>query len=82
MTIRAIEAAKIPKGADLASVAPILCAVNYRRRIKTTSISQGVTIYRAIKESNVHPGEILALTGAAGGLGSFGIQYAKVRTSY
>uniref|UniRef100_A0A7E4VQ64 alcohol dehydrogenase n=1 Tax=Panagrellus redivivus TaxID=6233 RepID=A0A7E4VQ64_PANRE len=57
------EAAKIPDNVDLIKAAPILCA--------------GVTVYRALKESNVQPGQIVAITGAGGGLGSLAIQYAK-----
>uniref|UniRef100_A0AC35F3Z9 Alcohol dehydrogenase-like C-terminal domain-containing protein n=1 Tax=Panagrolaimus sp. PS1159 TaxID=55785 RepID=A0AC35F3Z9_9BILA len=37
----------------------------------------GVTVYRGLKESNVRPGEIVAINGAGGGLGSLAIQYAK-----
>ena len=36
-----------------------------------------MTVYTALKESNVKPGQVVVLTGAGGGLGSFGIQYAK-----
>ncbi|CAD5212524.1 unnamed protein product [Bursaphelenchus okinawaensis] len=61
--VKATEAAPIPDGVDLANVAPILCA--------------GVTVYKALKESNVKAGEIVAITGAGGGLGSLCIQYAK-----
>ncbi|CAD5216904.1 unnamed protein product [Bursaphelenchus xylophilus] len=61
--VKATEAALIPEGVDLANVAPILCA--------------GVTVYKALKESNVHAGETIAITGAGGGLGSLCIQYAK-----
>ena len=62
LTIRGVDAAKISKKTDLASAAPILCA--------------GVTVYKALKESNVAPGQIIVLTGAGGGLGSLAIQYA------
>uniref|UniRef100_A0AC34FLU6 Enoyl reductase (ER) domain-containing protein n=1 Tax=Panagrolaimus sp. ES5 TaxID=591445 RepID=A0AC34FLU6_9BILA len=61
--VTATEAPKIPAGVDLAKVAPILCA--------------GVTVYRGLKESIVRPGEIVAINGAGGGLGSLAIQYAK-----
>ncbi|KAK7208243.1 chaperonin 10-like protein [Myxozyma melibiosi] len=61
---KAIHAAPIPKGTDLAKVAPILCA--------------GITVYNAIKESGVKPGQWLAITGAGGGLGTLCIQYAKI----
>ncbi|CAD6192387.1 unnamed protein product [Caenorhabditis auriculariae] len=63
VVVRAVDAAKIPKDTDLAQAAPIMCA--------------GVTVYRALKESSVEQGQIVVLTGAGGGLGSLGIQYAK-----
>lgn len=63
LVIRGVDAAKISKNTDLAAAAPILCA--------------GVTVYKALKESNVRPGQIVLLTGAGGGLGSLAIQYAN-----
>lgn len=60
---KAIHAAPIPKNVELAKVAPILCA--------------GITVYKALKESNAKPGQWVAITGAGGGLGSLAIQYAK-----
>ncbi|KAK9450597.1 chaperonin 10-like protein [Limtongia smithiae] len=60
---KAIHAAPIPAGTDLAKIAPILCA--------------GITVYKAIKESGAKPGQWLAITGAGGGLGTLAIQYAK-----
>ncbi|GMM31303.1 alcohol dehydrogenase [Martiniozyma asiatica (nom. inval.)] len=62
-TADAIQAAKIPKGTDLAGVAPILCA--------------GVTVYKALKTADLRPGQWVAISGAAGGLGSLAVQYAK-----
>jgi propanol-preferring alcohol dehydrogenase len=62
-TADAVQAAKIPKGTDLAEVAPILCA--------------GVTVYKALKTADLKPGEWVAISGAAGGLGSLAVQYAK-----
>jgi len=53
----------IPDGLDLAEAAPILCA--------------GLTVYKALKESNAKPGQWVALPGAGGGLGSLAVQYAK-----
>lgn len=61
-TADAIQAAKIQQGTDLAEVAPILCA--------------GVTVYKALKEANLKAGEWVAISGAAGGLGSLAVQYA------
>lgn len=62
-TANAIHAARIPKGTDLAGVAPILCA--------------GITVYKALKVSNAKPGDWVCLTGAGGGLGTLAIQYAR-----
>jgi propanol-preferring alcohol dehydrogenase len=62
-TGQALQAAKISKDADLAQVAPILCA--------------GVTVYKALKQSNAKPGQWVAITGAGGGLGTLAIQYAR-----
>lgn len=61
-TAKAVHAAKIPKGTDLAKIAPILCA--------------GITVYKALKVADVAPGEWVAITGAGGGLGTLAIQYA------
>ncbi|KAH3662301.1 hypothetical protein OGAPHI_005551 [Ogataea philodendri] len=58
----AVQAAKIPKGTDLAEVAPILCA--------------GVTVYKALKTAELRPGQWVAISGAGGGLGALAIQYA------
>jgi alcohol dehydrogenase, propanol-preferring len=52
----------IPEGLDSAAVTPILCA--------------GLTIYGGLKKSGAKPGQWVALTGAGGGLGHLGIQYA------
>ncbi|KAG7663652.1 uncharacterized protein J8A68_002901 [[Candida] subhashii] len=62
-TADAIQAARIPQGVDLASVAPILCA--------------GVTAYKALKTAERKAGEWVCVSGAGGGLGSLAIQYAK-----
>ncbi len=62
-TADAVQAAKIPKGTDLANIAPILCA--------------GVTVYKALKTADLKPGQWVAISGAAGGLGSLATQYAK-----
>ena len=53
---------RLPPGADFAQIAPILCA--------------GVTTYKGIRETEVRPGEWIAISGA-GGLGHIAIQYAK-----
>ncbi|CCG20864.1 hypothetical protein CORT_0A04760 [Candida orthopsilosis Co 90-125] len=59
----AIQAAKLPSDIDLKSVGPILCA--------------GITVYKGLKSSEAKPGQWIAISGAAGGLGSLAIQYAK-----
>ena len=62
-TADAVQAARIPAGTDLANVAPILCA--------------GVTVYKALKTAELEAGQWVAISGAAGGLGSLAVQYAK-----
>ncbi|KAJ5578686.1 uncharacterized protein N7459_007650 [Penicillium hispanicum] len=56
-------AVRIPREAPLDTVAPILCA--------------GVTVYRALQETGAQPGQIVAIAGASGGLGTLACQYAK-----
>lgn len=63
VTIRDVDAIKISSDMHLAKAAPVLCG--------------GVTAYKALKEANVKAGQIVVITGAGGGLGSFGIQYAN-----
>lgn len=60
---KATQAAHLHPDIPLDKVAPILCA--------------GVTSYTALKESGTRPGQTVAIAGAAGGLGSFAVQYAK-----
>ncbi|CUM63834.1 uncharacterized protein PRCAT00001419001 [Priceomyces carsonii] len=59
---KAIYAARFPKGTDLSLASPILCA--------------GTTVYKALKVADIKAGEWVAITGAAGGLGTLAIQYA------
>lgn len=54
---------KLPEEPTDELVAPILCG--------------GVTIYKAIKICGAIPGQWLAISGAGGGVGALGIQYAK-----
>ncbi|KAI9886329.1 MAG: alcohol dehydrogenase [Watsoniomyces obsoletus] len=61
--VQAAQVARIHKDIPLDSVAPVLCA--------------GLTAYRALKECGARPGQTVAVVGAAGGLGSLAIQYAK-----
>ncbi|EFP04270.1 hypothetical protein CRE_26702 [Caenorhabditis remanei] len=63
VTIRDVDTIRIPDGMSLAAAAPVLCG--------------GVTAYKALQETNVKAGQIVVITGAGGGLGSFAIQYAK-----
>ena len=61
---KAAHVARIPKGIDLAAVAPVLCA--------------GITVYKGLKESGTRAGQTVAIVGAGGGLGNMALQYAKV----
>jgi len=54
--------AHFPKGINFTEMAPIICA--------------GVTVYKGLKETEVKPGEWVAISGI-GGLGHLAIQYAK-----
>ena len=54
--------AHFPKGINFAAMAPIICA--------------GVTVYKGLKETEVKPGEWVAISGV-GGLGHLAVQYAK-----
>lgn len=62
-TADSVQAARIPDGADLAKIAPILCA--------------GITVYKALKTTDLRPGQWVAISGAGGGLGTLAVQYAK-----
>lgn len=52
----------LPSGINFTQMAPILCA--------------GVTVYKGLKETEVRPGEWVAISGI-GGLGHVAVQYAK-----
>lgn len=54
---------RIPEGVPDQLVAPILCG--------------GVTAYKAIKVSEAHSGQWIVISGAGGGVGALGVQYAK-----
>lgn len=60
--VKADYAVKVPEGLDPAQASSISCA--------------GVTCYKAIKVSDVKPGQWIAIYGI-GGLGNLAIQYAK-----
>ncbi|CAO2648771.1 Nn.00g097200.m01.CDS01 [Neocucurbitaria sp. VM-36] len=53
----------IPEGLDLAGAAPLMCG--------------GVTVYAALKRAALRNGDWVVVTGAGGGIGHLGIQYAK-----
>lgn len=53
---------RLPPNPDFAALAPILCA--------------GVTSYKGLKETEVRPGQWVAISGI-GGLGHLAVQYAK-----
>jgi propanol-preferring alcohol dehydrogenase len=53
--------ARFPKGINFTEMAPIICA--------------GVTVYKGLKETEVKPGEWVAISGV-GGLGHLAVQYA------
>ncbi|KAF1977986.1 alcohol dehydrogenase 2 [Bimuria novae-zelandiae CBS 107.79] len=53
----------IPENLDSAAAAPLLCA--------------GVTVYSALRKSNVQSGDFVVLLGAGGGLGHLGVQFAS-----
>ncbi len=52
----------LPNGLEFGPAAPVLCA--------------GVTVYKGLKETEVRPGEWVAISGI-GGLGHMAVQYAK-----
>lgn len=54
--------ARLPDSLDFGPAAPVLCA--------------GVTVYKGLKETEVRPGEWVAISGV-GGLGHMAVQYAK-----
>jgi alcohol dehydrogenase, propanol-preferring len=62
MTAPADFVARLPKGANLYELAPILCA--------------GVTTYRGLKRTGARPGQWMAIIGI-GGLGHIAVQYAR-----
>ncbi|KAI0203156.1 GroES-like protein [Astrocystis sublimbata] len=54
---------KIPDSISFLSAAPLACA--------------GRTVYRAIRQTELSPGQWLAIVGSGGGLGHLGIQFAR-----
>ena len=62
ITAPAAYVGRLPDGADLMGLAPVLCA--------------GVTVYRGLKRSMARPGQWVAVFGI-GGLGHLAVQYAR-----
>ncbi|KAF3394655.1 alcohol dehydrogenase [Penicillium rolfsii] len=54
---------RLPEGLPDEKIAPIMCA--------------GVTAYKALKICGVVPGQWIVISGAGGGVGAMGIQYAR-----
>ncbi|KAK3683117.1 hypothetical protein LTR37_020555 [Vermiconidia calcicola] len=61
-TVRSEAAVRIPKDADPAKIAPLLCA--------------GVTVFNGMRNMNITAGDTVAVQGL-GGLGHLAIQYAR-----
>lgn len=61
-TLNSEAAVRIPKDADPAEYAPLLCA--------------GVTVFNGIRKMNIVAGDVVAVQGL-GGLGHLAIQYAR-----
>jgi D-arabinose 1-dehydrogenase-like Zn-dependent alcohol dehydrogenase len=55
--------AKLPDAVSFETAAPLACA--------------GITIWRAVLQAKLKPGQWLAMVGSGGGLGHLGIQFAK-----
>ncbi|KAM0277383.1 hypothetical protein ACHAQH_005823 [Verticillium albo-atrum] len=53
----------IPSGLDLASAAPLMCG--------------GISVYTALRTAGLRVGDWVVISGAGGGLGHLGVQYAK-----
>src|SRR6266436_9028598 len=68
----------IPDAIESFDAASILCAVSVRSALVDLTplfihcLMQGVTVYRAIKNSDTHIGDWIVLPGAGGGLGHLG----------
>jgi D-arabinose 1-dehydrogenase-like Zn-dependent alcohol dehydrogenase len=55
--------AKLPDAVSFETAAPLACA--------------GITIWRAVLQAELQPGQWLAIVGSGGGLGHLGVQFAK-----
>jgi propanol-preferring alcohol dehydrogenase len=58
-----MNSVQIPKNADMPMATVMLC--------------EGIQIYRALKETKIHAGQIIAIPGAGGSLGNLAIQFAR-----
>ncbi|KAK5631345.1 hypothetical protein RRF57_007059 [Xylaria bambusicola] len=56
---------KLPDSVTFMSAAPLACA--------------GRTVYRAVRQTELKPGQWVAILGSGGGLGHLGIQFARAR---
>ncbi|KAI9795399.1 MAG: alcohol dehydrogenase [Piccolia ochrophora] len=63
--VQAAHAVDIPGDVPFEKIAPLLCA--------------GLTAYRAIKDCGARKGNIIAVVGAGGGVGSMALQFAKLK---
>ena len=63
LVVDAREASPIPEKMSFATAAPLACA--------------GMTVWRAIKQTELKSGQWLGIVGSGGGLGHLGIQFAK-----
>lgn len=63
ITISSSYVIPVPEGPEEHLVGPVLCG--------------GLTVYKGLKTANIKAGEWVVITGAGGGLGSMGIQYAN-----
>jgi propanol-preferring alcohol dehydrogenase len=76
----------IPDALDSESAASILCAVcSYSSLLWVRAaeylmyVTQGLTVYRALKYSETNPGDWIVLPGAGGGLGHLGMNATYIR---
>lgn len=65
MICDARESARLPDAVTFETAAPLACA--------------GVTVWRAVVQAELKPGQWLALVGSGGGLGHIGVQFAKAK---
>lgn len=70
----------IPEGLAMEIAAPVRPLVLSQRLPHSLPYGQilcaGVTVWKAIKQSNTKPGDFVVISGAGGGLGHLAVQYA------